>query len=137
MRSGLLLPERFVDLASPSTRLLGQVLDALVAFAPMLLVVVLDSVGLGSGLLGMAALLFSVVYYFLADGLPGGQSVGKRALGLRVLDADTGAPCSVWQSFVRNVLLALLGPLDWLFIFGAQRQRLGDKAAGTVVVHAA
>jgi uncharacterized RDD family membrane protein YckC len=126
-----------VHFASRSSRLLGQLLDGLVAFSPMLLVVVLDVVGLSSGFLGMAALLFSVAYYFLADGLPGGQSLGKRMLGMTVVHGETGAPCTVWQSFVRNLLLALLGPLDWVFIFGNQHQRLGDKAARTVVVEAA
>jgi uncharacterized RDD family membrane protein YckC len=28
----------------------------------------------------------------------------------------------------------ILGPIDWIFIFGDRRQRLGDKAAGTIVV---
>jgi uncharacterized RDD family membrane protein YckC len=60
----------------------------------------------------------------------------KRVLGMVVLDAKTGAPCRVWQALVRNLTLALLGPLDWLFIFGARHQRLGDMAAGTVVVRA-
>jgi uncharacterized RDD family membrane protein YckC len=35
---------------------------------------------------------------------------------------------------VRNILLSILGPIDWIFIFGERRQRLGDKAAGTIVV---
>jgi uncharacterized RDD family membrane protein YckC len=53
---------------------------------------------------------------------------------MTVVDAKTGAPCTVWQSFVRNLLLAILGPLDWIFILGERHQRLGDKAAGTIVV---
>ena len=31
-------------------------------------------------------------------------------------------------------LTRLLGPLDWIFIFGSRHQRLGDMAAGTVVI---
>jgi hypothetical protein len=31
---------------------------------------------------------------------------------------------------------ALLGPLDWIFIFGSTHQRLGDMIAGTVVIEA-
>lgn len=102
----------------------------------MLVVVLLDAVGFSSGALGMAAVLFSLAYYFLADGLPGGRSIGKRMLGMTVVHAETGLPCTMGQSFVRNVLLAVLGPLDWVFIFGEQHQRLGDKAAGTIVVDA-
>jgi uncharacterized RDD family membrane protein YckC len=55
---------------------------------------------------------------------------------VRVVDARTGEPCTYRQSFIRNILLTFLGPIDWLFIFGERHQRLGDKAAGTIVVTA-
>lgn len=45
----------------------------------------------------------------------------------------TGAPCSCGQSLARNLLLAVLGPIDWVFIFGERHQCLGDKLAGTIV----
>jgi uncharacterized RDD family membrane protein YckC len=73
-------------------------------------------------------------HYPFADALPGGQSLGKRALGTAVVDARTGLPCGPWQSFVRNLLLGILGPLDWVFIFGSRHQRLGDLAARTIVI---
>ncbi len=53
-----------------------------------------------------------------------------------MVDAESGAPCTFGQSLIRNVLLMVLGPLDWLFIFGDRHQRLGDKAAGTIVIDA-
>ena len=123
-------------LASRSSRLLGQMLDALVAVSPVLAMVFLDSADMdtGTGVLGRVTVFLSAAYYLFADALPGGQSLGKRWLDMAVVDARTGEPCSIWQSFVRNLLLAVLGPIDWLFIFGERHQRLGDKAAGTVVV---
>ncbi len=51
-----------------------------------------------------------------------------------VVDARTGQPCTFGQSFVRNLLLSILGFIDWLFIFGRKRQRLGDMAAPTLVI---
>ena len=81
-----------------------------------------------------AGMFFGLIYVLLADGLPGGQSFGKRINNTAVVDAETGAPCTFGQSFVRNIILTVLGIIDWLFIFGKKRQRLGDKAAGTVVV---
>ena len=81
------------------------------------------------------AIIWSSAYYLFADGLHDGQSLAKRQLGIRVIDAETGAPCTFWQSFLRNLLLAILGPLDWIFIFGERHQRLGDKAANTIVVY--
>jgi hypothetical protein len=35
---------------------------------------------------------------------------------------------------VRNISLLILTWIDWIFIFGERRQRLGDKLANTVVV---
>ena len=122
-------------LASRSNRLLGQILDGLIGAAPILVGVVLSSFSdaLGGGLV-MLGFAWSAFYYLFADGFPGGRSLAKRWLGMEVIDATSGAPCSFWQSFVRNLLLALLGPIDWVFIFGERHQRLGDKAAGTIVV---
>lgn len=120
------------EYASRLNRLFGQMLDAIIGVIPLL--VVLQFVGYeGGGVVGLTALLAGV-YYLFADGLPDGQSYGKRLLGMTVRDATSGLPCSVWQSFIRNLLLALLGPIDWLFIFGNNHQRLGDRAAGTIVV---
>jgi uncharacterized RDD family membrane protein YckC len=31
-------------------------------------------------------------------------------------------------------IFTLFGPLDWIFIFGERRQRVGDKFAGTTVI---
>jgi uncharacterized RDD family membrane protein YckC len=120
--------------ASRGSRLLGQFLDGLVAASPVFLLVLLDTAGLASRVVSLAAIVFCIGYYLFADALRGGQSLGKRWLGMAVVDAESGAPCTGWQSFVRNVLLSILGPLDWVFIFGERHQRLGDKAAGTIVV---
>src|SRR5215510_2620145 len=102
--------------ASRSDRLFGQVLDGIIGSLPMLGSVVIMSF---SDTLGLVFLLPSVVwsmgYYLFADGLRAGQSFGKRYLGTRVVDARSGGSCTFGQSFVRNVLLAILGPLDWIF----------------------
>ena len=124
-------------LPSRVTRFLGQFLDGLIGFAPMIgaFLVMIVNEKLGTTLL-VAAGIFAVLYYVLADGLQNGQSWAKRLLGMAVVDARTGAPCSMGQSFVRNFLLAMLGPIDWIFIFGGEKRRLGDLAAGTQVVAA-
>ena len=129
------MPFEPVLYASRSQRLLGQLLDGLVGASPLILAAILssfnDSIGSTGAMLGIAWMIF---YYFLSDGLPDGQSLAKRWLGMRVVSARTGAPCGFGQSILRNLLLAILGPLDWIFIFGDQHQRLGDMAAGTIVV---
>ena len=124
-----------VDLASLPQRLAGQFLDGVVAavapIAAFLLTFVLHWAGI---VLIVLACIFAFLYTLLADGLEGGQSFGKRMVGIRVVSMQTGAPCSFGQSFIRNLLLMILGPIDWIFIFGDRRQRLGDKAAGTIVI---
>lgn len=124
-----------MNYASRSSRLLGQFLDWLIAVVPigvvMLLVTRADRVDSPWPMLAGG---WALVYYFLADGLPNGGSVGKRWLGMSVIDPDSGNPCTYGQSFVRNLLLTMLGPIDWIFIFGHRHQRLGDKLANTVVV---
>jgi uncharacterized RDD family membrane protein YckC len=80
--------------------------------------------------------LISAAYGLFADAMEGGQSFGKRMLDLRVVDEATKAPCTLGQSFIRRILLGVLGFIDMLFIFGDKHQRLGDKAAGTIVVPA-
>jgi len=67
-----------------------------------------------------------------------GQTPGKRALGLRVVRAD-GAPVGPVESVLRNALRALELPLAYapavlMVALGPRRQRLGDLAAGTLVV---
>ena len=124
-----------LDLASLPQRLAGQFLDGLVASVPVvaafLVTFVLDRAGI---VLIVLTCIFAFLYTLLADGLEGGQSYGKRMVDIRVVSMHTGAPCSFGQSFVRNLLLMILGPIDWIFIFGDRRQRLGDKAAGTIVI---
>jgi len=121
--------------ASRPTRLLGQILDGLVGGVPLIAAVFFKEVSdtLGT-IVFIAALAWSVYYYFFADGFTGGQSIAKRWLDMHVIDAKSGAPCTFGQSFVRNLLLAILGPIDWIFIFGERHQRLGDMVAGTVVI---
>ncbi len=126
------------NLATLGQRLMGQFLDSVIAFIPVLAALVLgvvsDTLG-GLALLG--AIAFAVFYILFADGFEGGQSFGKRMMGTAVISAATGQPCSYGASLIRNLLLSLLGFIDWLFIFGPRRQRLGDKAAGTYVVRVA
>ncbi len=128
-----------VDLATLPQRLAARFLDGIVVAIPVFALFfagmrLFGTNGWPSGVLIAAAFLFAMSYTLFSDGLPGGQSLAKRMVGIRVVSAESGAPCTYWQSFVRNVIQALLGPIDWIFIFGERRQRLGDKAAGTIVI---
>jgi uncharacterized RDD family membrane protein YckC len=122
-------------LAPRSQRLLGQLIDGFIGGMPLIAGAFIGELNDSLGrILVIGGIAWALFYYFLADGLPGGQSFSKQWLGMRVISVKTKAPCSFGQSFIRNLLLAVLGPIDWVFIFGERRQRLGDKAAGTIVV---
>jgi uncharacterized RDD family membrane protein YckC len=122
-------------LASRVARLVAQWLDSLVALAIVcafaLPLAVSYNFGAFSLWLGIVA---AVAYVLLSDGFRGGQSYGKRLLHIAVVDTSSGVPCSFGQSFLRNMLLLVLGFIDWVFIFGGRRERLGDKLAGTKVI---
>ena len=79
------------------------------------------------------------LYYWLAEAFLGG-TLGKLVLGLRVRMSD-GSSLKVLPSFIRNLLRVIDGLFfylvaDFLIWFSPERQRLGDRVAGTVVVKA-
>lgn len=95
----------------------------------------------GAGFWFAMAALGEVVYPVAFEVLGGGQTLGKRWLGIRVVHAD-GTQVRWQASLVRNLLLfADFLPGTYLFalvsMLASRRfERLGDHAAGTLVVYA-
>ncbi len=134
-----------LPLAGPMARFLALLVDFLVEMAICYV--------LGTVLQVLAVLSFDVMralfvlMYFLVPMLYGvvcewwlrGQTIGKRMMRLRVMDA-TGLRLRFSQVLLRN----LLRPVDSLpacylvggaaFFLSRRGQRLGDLAAGTIVV---
>jgi uncharacterized RDD family membrane protein YckC len=84
--------------------------------------------------------LLSTFYMIVLEWLWDGQTLGKRLCRLRVMDAS-GMRLRFSQVFLRN-LLRVVDSLPLAYALGgastalsAKAQRLGDIAAGTVVVH--
>lgn len=132
--------ERF-ELASLVQRLLGQFLDGLICIVGIVLIGLISVVIAGANvglvlpvILIVFVLWSSFLYLLFQDGLKNGQSLGKRIVKTQVIDSRSGLPCTFWQSFRRNSPMGYFTIIDWLFIFGEKRQRLGDKAANTLVV---
>lgn len=78
-------------------------------------------------------------YKLLLEAFWNGQTLGKRAAGIRVV-RDNGLPVEFLQALVRN-LMRIVDMLPSYYIVGAitvlaskRNQRLGDMVAGTVVV---
>ena len=78
-------------------------------------------------------------YFIFFELIWNGQTPGKRAVGIRVLTVR-GEPVTLVHSLVRN-LLRLIDALPSAYMVGiisilvtSRSQRLGDLAAGTIVV---
>lgn len=96
--------------------------------------------GLAASIVAATGLLaFYVGYQVVFEVFGGGRTLGKRAVGLRVV-TDAGTTVGLRASLIRNVLLLLEGlPASYLpamlsVLASRNNQRLGDLAAGTLVV---
>jgi uncharacterized RDD family membrane protein YckC len=83
------------------------------------------------------ALAVSLSYFWLCEGLFG-ATLGKALAGIQVRK-EGGSRCGLGASLVRNLLRVIDGFGLYLFgfivaLFSNLRQRLGDQAAGTIVV---
>lgn len=94
----------------------------------------------GMGLSAMAMFLVTWWYMVLFEVLNQGRSPGKHFMGLRVIH-DDGTPIGWTSSLIRN-LLRFVDMLPFGYSIGAvcclqhpQFKRLGDLAAGTLVVY--
>jgi uncharacterized RDD family membrane protein YckC len=89
-------------------------------------------------LLLLVGLLFGL-YKMLFEAIWNGQTPGKRIAGIRVV-RQNGLPVTFFPVMIRN-LMRIIDVLPSSYVLGAlcvlftkQHQRLGDMAAGTVVV---
>jgi uncharacterized RDD family membrane protein YckC len=121
------------SLASAGRRLQAQFIDGIVTYAFGYLSFYLLSALVATQLAGYCGIAAGGAYLLLADALPNGQSLGKKILGMQVLGQNTLQPCTLQQSFMRNVTFPL-GIFDWFPIFFSPRRRFGDFIASTIVV---
>ncbi|MDX2186132.1 MAG: RDD family protein [Opitutaceae bacterium] len=132
-------------LAGPVLRMCAWVVDLFaVSAAWSVLASLLALLGLLSR--DVAAMVSIILYFLLSQGYRilaewrwRGQTLGKRLFRLRVMDAE-GFPLSLQQTVLRNILRfadALPGPYligGVTALLSRKAQRLGDLAAGTVVI---
>lgn len=110
----------------------------LIAGAALLVFGLFDRLGIG--LCAIALFLINWWYMVLFEVLDQGRTPGKRILGLRVVE-DDGTPIGWASSLTRN-LLRFVDMLPFGYSIGALTclnhpmfKRLGDLAAGTLVIH--
>ncbi len=86
-------------------------------------------------------LLGCVAYPLWKDGIRNGQSFGRGAVGLRVIDYNTGQPIGIGKSIVRNCIGSCVdgivcGGLISLYflLFTEEKRTVRDRVAGTMVI---
>ena len=134
-----------LPLAGPASRASALAIDFLVVMAltwvlsTLSLLVAMVSAEWAVALPALVFFLVHTLYNMVLEGVWRGQTVGKRVLGLRVVDAR-GLTLRPGQVVVRN-LLRLVDIMPAFYLVGGASmaltrhcQRLGDMAAGTVVV---
>lgn len=130
--------------ASSGARFVAMLLDSLIctiAWLPMLI-----AIGTDEGFfyfIGTITGIWGIWYNFTKDGRPNGQSIGKKAMGLMVVNLNTNLPCSKGTSAIR--LLLWLVPyiggfiylIDCIMVLASDNgRRVGDHVANTQVIAA-
>ncbi|HPT49066.1 MAG TPA: RDD family protein [Accumulibacter sp.] len=129
-------------IAGPVARARAWFLDFLIRLGLwVLLGIVASQIGdFGIGLLLLGAFLLEWFYPILFEVYRNGQTPGKKSCGLVVVH-DDGRPVGWSAAFIRNTLrgidiLPVLYAAGFIAsLLNVQGKRLGDLAAGTVVVH--
>ena len=134
-----------IDLHLPAAglmpRAMAWLIDALIRGAVyIVLAIVLRFGKTGAGLFLLATFIMEWFYPVLFEVLRQGQTPGKRAYGIAVIN-DDGTPVNWSASLIRN-LLRVVDFLPVMYVFGVisiflnrDFKRLGDLAAGTLVVY--
>jgi len=111
----------------------AALLDAiLIGIVNVILEVALKGIGYA------LAVLVAITYYTYLEGGASGQTIGKRALGIRVISLDSGGPIGYGRAFIRfigryvSAIVILIGYF-WM-LWDKESQCWHDKFAGDVVV---
>jgi len=97
------------------------------------------SQGVGIAIFALVILGGAFGYWAVCEATEAGQTLGKRALGIRVR-STSGARASYGQAFGRNLVrlvlgfISIVGIVDGLWpLWDARNQSMHDKIASTIV----
>ncbi|AGS71334.1 RDD family protein [Streptomyces collinus] len=117
-------------------RFLGTLVDGLVFLVPYILVIVGRNNAALSAIGGLAIIAVAI-WQLIQEGRTG-QTIGKKALGIRLVKEETGQPLGVGMAFVRRLahfLDSLACYLGWLWpAWDSKRQTFADKVCGSIVI---
>ncbi len=149
----------YYELAGLGSRFLALLIDTIIQgllFAAILVIgglgaarahLVADAIHIGSK--AFASTVFAVTlmlvfvifygYFVFFEKVWNGQTPGKKLLGIRVV-RDGGYPVELMDSVIRNLIRVLESTIGFYFLsaismlLSSENKRLGDYAAGTIVV---
>jgi uncharacterized RDD family membrane protein YckC len=130
----------------------AYLLDVLILALPLIVLIVIvvaadpgdtSAAWAALGLAYIATLVLPFIYFTVLHGNERGQTYGKRASGIRVVDERTGGSIGYGRAFGRYGIIVLLGLfilpvlIDYLWpLWDAKNQALHDKVVSSVVVKA-
>jgi uncharacterized RDD family membrane protein YckC len=131
-----------LPIAGPVARALAWVIDSLIKYAILFgALILLGSLGqTGIGLWLITLFLMEWFYPVLFEVLHKGSTPGKQVFAIKVIN-DDGTPVDTPASLIRNLLRAVdFLPVAYGFgliamLLNRNFQRLGDLAAGTMVIY--
>lgn len=93
-------------------------------------------------IIGLLLLILPFRYALIKDGIGRGQSYGKKAVDLMVINVITNEPCTKWNSTGRNILFSIICAIPYLgylieiiLVFAnPDGRKLSDLGAGTQVI---
>lgn len=144
------------DYASWGRRLGAYLLDVVVIAVPLIVIVIViialaagnlddenDSSWAVLGIAYLATIFAPFVYFTVMHGRASGQSLGKKWVGIRVVDGSTGNAIGYGRAFGRYAIsfvfaiFVIPSILDYLWpLWDQKNQALHDKVVGSVVVRA-
>ena len=109
-------------------------LDGLILAVPGVILILL----LNDDLAQFLALIVDLSYFAYLEGGPAGQTIGKKALGIRVIDLKAGGPIGYGRGVIRYLgriisTIPLLLGYFWM-LWDGEKQTWHDKFAGSIVV---
>ncbi len=127
--------------AGVGVRFLALLIDGIIIGVVSAIINSVAAATRSASLTTIAAIVISVlaVLYFIGMEATQGATVGKMALGLRIVKTDGTSPIGWPASLIRNLLRIVDGLFAYLvgaiIIWNSPlKQRLGDKVAHTVVI---
>ena len=134
--------ELSLPVAGLVSRALAFSIDLVIRWVAIWIIAIVVQVlgNLGTGLVLIFAFLAEWFYPVIFEVFNQGQTPGKKSMGLMVVK-DDGSPISWSPSIVRNLLRfadflpVFYGVAIISMLFSCDFKRLGDYAAGTLVVH--